>query len=88
MKITKEELLKIVEFEKEEIARGFYNRDGRFYMRPPQKTNLDFDGICNNLDYLEKLIEREKNEFVKFKYTMAISVLLDLLEEGKYDKRE
>lgn len=85
MKITKEELLKIVEFEKVEIARGFYNRKGRFFMRPPQKTKLDFGGICDNVDILEEMVELEKNNFVKYKYTIAIKVLLDLLEEGKYN---
>ena len=87
MRITKEELLKIIEFEKVEIARGFFKRKGRFFMRPPQKAKLDFEGICNNVDYLEELIELETSNFIKYKYTIAIKVLLDLLEEGKYERR-
>lgn len=57
-------------------------------MRKATSTKLNFGSICNNLDYLEKKIGTTNSSFLKFKYTMATKVLLDLLEEGKYGKEK
>lgn len=88
MRITLNELKKLEELNKPISSFGFRKRKGRYFMRKATSTKLNFDNICNNLDYLEKKTNATNSSFLKFKYTMATKVLLDLLEEGKYGKEK
>lgn len=84
MKITVEYLKKLEEFNNRTLPLGFRKRKGRYFIREAKSTRLDFTSICNNLDYLERKINTTNSSFLKFKYTIATKVLLDLVEEGKH----
>ncbi len=88
MKITKEEWVRLNNFNHEVIGLGYRRRKGTIFMRKSQKSSLDFDTICGNIDYLEKKKEKEENGLMKYKYEFAIKFLQDILEEGKYEGKE